>query len=314
MGKILRALQKARAERDGAAQASQKADAERDGAAKTPQRPAVARARGEATHEKLPDPVSDRYGRPDDHVMVLHERESETAAQFRSLRTKLLAPGKERMPKVMVVTSGSRGEGKTTLSINLASALAEGKHSRVLLIDADVYRPMTSEMLNVDAERGINHVLVEDLKLEGAIYRTAIPRLDLLPAVPDADAEGSEMDFEIGMAELLQRLRGHYDYILIDTPPIIHTTHAAIIGKFTDGVILVARAEKTPRQVVDRALAEIRHGGAEVLGCVLTHVRRHIPGFIYWILGTSSDRYYSYQTARQVKKKDKGEDRDESEG
>ena len=292
MGKILRALQKARAERDDAARTS-------------PRPSATARAFNEATHEKLPEPVPDRYGEPDDHVMVLHERGSETTAQFRSLRTKLLAPGKRRMPKVMVVTSGSRGEGKTTVSINLAAAFAEGKHSKVLLIDADVYRPMAAELLNVDADPGVNHVLAEGLNLEGAIYRTAVPHLDLLPAVPDADAEGSEMDFEIGMAELLQRLRNHYDYVLIDTPPVIHTTHAAIIGKFADGVILVARAERTPRQVVARALDEIRNGGAQVLGCVLTHVRHHIPGFIYWVLGTSSDRYYSYRTARHVETKGK---------
>lgn len=285
IGKILRALQKART---GHGEAPSLSAAE---AAPGPAVPTVNRA-------EPPERIADRHHDPDPHVVAFWEKGSEYAAQFRALRTKLLAPSSRRIPRVIVITSGSRGEGKTTTATNLAVTFAEGEQARVLIVDADVYRPAVHRMLGVQAAKGINHVLNRDMDLRGVLYRTTIPNLDVLPAAADRTAPCSETDFDAYGPELFRRLRGYYDYIFIDTPPAISTSHAAVIGRHSDGVILVVRAERTPRQVVQRALQELKAGGAEVIGCILTHMRHHIPRWLYRLLGTTPEHYYSYRRAR----------------
>ena len=99
-------------------------------------------------------------------------------------------------------------------------------------------------------------------------------------------------------AALLAELRKYYAFVIVDTPPVLAASQACTFAKNCDGVILVARLEKTPRDVVRRALQELTLSGANVVGCVLTHRKHHIPNFIYRLFGSTPHYYYNYGRSR----------------
>jgi polysaccharide biosynthesis transport protein len=292
MSKISRALQKDRAER-GAFVPQPNAAPVTPAPRQTNYPPPTAAATLAETERKL-QPVKGAYAEPDHDLVAYHERDGDYASMFRALRTRMLAPDRKGAPRVIVVTSGSSGEGKTTVCTNLATIFAESANARILVIDADVYQPQVARLFGLTPTLGIGDILVRNMDLTGVIYETAIPNVHVLPATNNIGLKGSEVQFDLRMAEMLRRLRPHYDFIFVDTPPVMSTSHAAVIGKHADGVIVVARAEKTSRQVVNRAIKELKDGGAEVLGCVLTHVKYHIPKYVYSLFGTTSDRYYRH--------------------
>ncbi|NIM70485.1 MAG: hypothetical protein GTO48_08555, partial [Xanthomonadales bacterium] len=105
--------------------------------------------------------------------------------------------------------------------------------------------------------------------------------VDIIPARPVAPDRSSDGKLVRRCRELLRKLRGHYAYVLVDTPPVIASSHAVIFGRSSDGVLLVARLEQTPREAVRRAAHELTSSGAKVLGCALTHRQHHVPDLIY---------------------------------
>jgi capsular exopolysaccharide synthesis family protein len=242
--------------------------------------------------------VPDHWGPPSPDVALFHDGASAFASQVRGLRAKLMAMNDGVPPRILAVTSGSREEGKTTVSINLAAALAEIHAGRVALIDGDLLRPSLQEVLNVRVDEGLNEALADNLRLDGRIYETAIPNVDVVPSKLSPPSEGIEALLHQQCGRLLQLLKRSYAYIVVDTPPVLAGSPAATFAKNSDGVILVARLEKTPRHVVTRANDELANAGAKVLGCVLTHHRHHVPNFIYRFFGTTPANYYRYGHAR----------------
>ena len=189
---------------------------------------------------------------------------------FRSIRTNVLFSSTDDGGQLIVVTSSAPSEGKTVVSTNLSAALAQSGH-RVLLIDADMRRPRAHEVFALESTPGLSNVLVGNATTSEAIRESSTPGLWVLPAgtSPPNPAEllGSKRfrDF----AALLLR---HFDWVILDTPPVMAVTDASIAANISHGVLFVVGAEMTSRRVAQRAIEQLSHGQARFLGTVLNRV------------------------------------------
>ena len=239
---------------------------------------------------------------PDASVVVVNEERGEAASQIRAIRSKILAMNENDPPRVIVVTSGSREEGKTTISINLAAALKEVQSDRVVVLDADLRGPALHYLANIQPAEGLMEILSNGLTLDNRVYETTVPGLDIIPLRPDHNLGGQEGLLAERAQPLVQELRRHYSFIIVDTPPVLSSSEARTFGRFADGTVVIARLEKTPRDVVRRAVEELENSGVKLLGCVLTHREHHVPGIIYRLVGhTPGYYYYRYGHRRRYK-------------
>jgi capsular exopolysaccharide synthesis family protein len=249
--------------------------------------------------------VKDHWGPPMASVMLFHDRVGQFASQIRGLRANIAALNNGASPRVITVTSAGREEGKTTVCANLAAALGEVETGRIVIVDGDIVQPSLHLMMNVKVQSGLRAVLQDALKLDGHIYETAIPNVDILPSFGIGPDEGFEGPLHQRCAQLLALLRAHYAYVIIDTPPVLAGSPAATFAKHSDGVIVIARLEKTRREVVKRTLDDLSDAGAKLIGCVLTHQKHHVPDTIYRFLGTTPAHYYRY--GREPRTREAGE-------
>jgi capsular exopolysaccharide synthesis family protein len=189
---------------------------------------------------------------------------------YRMLRTNLQFVGGDNPLSVVVVTSAKPAEGKTLTSINLALSFARAD-KRVLIVEADLRWPGISASLGLDPSLGLTGVLASrHAKVEDVIRPTIVDgcRLDVLPsgAIP---ANPSELLDSAAMQQALKTLRDFYDVIVIDTPPLLRVTDAALLASQADGALLVVRIGKTTREDIKLAKRALTAVGARVLGTVL---------------------------------------------
>lgn len=190
------------------------------------------------------------------------------AESFRSLRTNLQFLNIDGGPRVFVISSAGPGEGKSTTAANLAISLAE-TGARVALIDADLRLPKVSEYMGIEGIVGLTDVLVGRVELSDAMQKWGRGQLYVLPAgrIPPNPAEllGST-----AMDKLLAALTEHFAFVIIDTPPLLMVTDAAVMSKKTRGAILVAASGSTKKQELEGAVRTLDAAGAHVLGVVVT--------------------------------------------
>jgi polysaccharide biosynthesis transport protein len=203
-------------------------------------------------------------------LMVHDDPQSPRSEAFRQLRTNLQFVDVDNPRKVLVVTSPMPAEGKTTTLANLAIAMSSGGH-RVLLIEADLRRPRLAELLGVNRAVGLTNVLSGRIDYAQAIQPWGKGAFDVLAAGP-LPPNPSELLGSRSMKGLLDLLRGHYEVILIDTPPLLPVTDAAAVSPATDGAILITRYKRTTRGQLESAISALSSVGANVLGTVLTMV------------------------------------------
>jgi len=251
-------------------------------------------ARPSAPREPSFQRVEGQCGEPAPDVVMVHDTTGEAACHIRALRARILAINKGRPPRVITISSGSRQEGKTTLAFNLAAALKETEHGRVVVVDGDVLAPGLHRLAALRPEKGLRDLLVNGFDLNGSVYETAVQGLDVIPSLAPEEADGHETLISQRAAALFTTLRRHYSFVIVDTPPVLAGSQAALFGKHSDGVLVAARLERTPRHVVKRAVDELVQSGADVIGCILTHRKHHIPNLIYRFLGTPPQYYYQY--------------------
>jgi len=208
-----------------------------------------------------------------DQLMTLDSRSS-VAEAYRVLRTSVLLSSVDNPPKVIMITSGQPGEGKTTTAINTAISLAQLGAS-VLVIDCDLRKPSTHKVLGVTEHgRGLSTYLSRNVNIDDCIQRLPIANLSLLPCGP-IPPNPAEMISSLKMRELLRNLRDRYDHIIIDSPPLLKVTDPVILSTLVDGVILVVHGGKSTRDVVRRTRHELAIAGAKVFGVVLNNVDVH---------------------------------------
>jgi succinoglycan biosynthesis transport protein ExoP len=198
---------------------------------------------------------------------------------LRTLRTSVLFSSTADGGRALVVTSSGPGEGKTVIATNLALALGQ-TGQRVLLIDADMRRPRVHEVLELPQEPGLSNVLTGDAKFEDAVREIEKTGLFVLPAghMPPNPAEllGSKR-----FRDLLDRLRSSYDWVIVDTPPVMAVTDAPVAAHVADGAIFVVGSEMTSRGVARTAVAQLVTANAHVIGAVLNRVDLDHNGYYY---------------------------------
>jgi succinoglycan biosynthesis transport protein ExoP len=189
------------------------------------------------------------------------------AESFRNLRSCLLFMSEQDpQPKVILVTSAIPKEGKTTVASNLAITLALSG-ARVLLVDADFHRGSVHRIFNVGLKPGLLEVLSQGVAPAQAIVPTAEPNLYVLPAGKDGDTS-SDLFLRCRVDLLLKDLAGQFNYIVVDSSPVLATDAAACLGPFTDGVFMVVRAGHTSSRMASEALDRLLKRNSKVLGVI----------------------------------------------
>ena len=214
-------------------------------------------------------------------LVTLHSPKSSASESYRGMRTSILFSSAESAPQAILITSAGPREGKTITTANLAIAMAQAD-SKVIILDCDMRRPRIHKLFGVPRDQGISNLLVGSSDVDGVIFHTPLPNLDIIPcgAIPP---NPSEILGSARMVNLLNDLRKHYAHILIDSPPSTAVTDAVVLSKSVDGVILVIRAGDTAREIVKNGIAQLESVGAHILGAVLNGV------------DISKDSYYYYQ-------------------
>ncbi len=198
--------------------------------------------------------------------------QSLTGEAYRQIRTNLQYVSVDSPPRVLVITSSVSGEGKTTTAVNLALVLAQSG-LRVALIEADLRRPRVMRYLQMVGGAGLTNVLAGKAELSELLQPYGDGKLSVLAAGPHPP-NPSELLGSDHMGELLTSLRKTHDYVIIDAPPLLPVTDAAVLAVLADGAVIVTRYGSTKRDQL-RAAADILHGiDARVVGTVLNMVSR----------------------------------------
>lgn len=202
--------------------------------------------------------------------LELHKNGYFTSEAYKELRTNLQFCGQEK--KVIALTSCLVGEGKSTVSLQLAISLAEsGK--RTIYIEADLRKSMLLGKINTNRQevKGLSHLLTSQSTLQETVCCTNVPYLDLVVAgtYPPNPAEllGGNT-----FKSVIDGLRNVYDYIIIDTPPIGQVIDAAVISECCDGVILVIKAGNTSYHLAQKVKQQLEMTNCPILGAVLNQV------------------------------------------
>jgi capsular exopolysaccharide synthesis family protein len=233
--------------------------------AESPDGPAVVHARerlASSPHARRPAPPPLPTEPPrgvDDHLVSLVTPAAFEAEQYRALRHIVEQRHKSGGLAVIGVSSPAVGDGKTTTAINLAGALAQAPEARVLLIEADLRRPSIGAMLGFGDVMGpglVHAILDASLDL-GHVVRSCPPfNLDVILAgqVPPSPYEILKSP---RLGELLDAARQQYDYVILDTPPLVALQDCRVIARWVDGLLVVVAAHRTPRRLVDEALSVV---------------------------------------------------------
>ncbi len=232
--------------------------------------------------------------------LILKSPQSAVAESYRVLRTNLIFSSADAKGRALVVSSASPGEGKTTTVANLASSLALNG-ARVLAVDADLRRPTIHQHFGIAKTPGLTDLIVGNCQASQAIQITRFKGLQVLPCgyVPPNPAEllGSA-----AMKQVVEALRSHYDWVLIDTPPILAMADTPILCPLVDGVILVVGAEVSSRPAIQRAVDQVLSVGGKITGVVLNKVNLERNSYYYsQYYGEYYRSYYADGAARQVK-------------
>ena len=207
-----------------------------------------------------------------DPFLVTHFRSRSVDAEaYRAVRTALYFSTQGGGHNLIQVTSPDMGDGKSTLITNLAVSIAQsGK--RIVLVDADLRRPRLHKMMGLPAHlTGLASVISGNVELRDAIQETAIPGLFVLPCGP-MPANPAELLTSPRFKEVLEELRALYDFVLVDTPPLLAVTDPCVVAPRVDGVVLAMRMSKKSRPKAERAKEILATLGVKVLGVVVNGV------------------------------------------
>ena len=242
-------------------------------------------------------------------LLVTHfDPKSPVAEAYRTLRTNIQFARLERGGKVLVVTSPTLQEGKTTTIVNLALTMAQSGQ-KTLLVGGNMRRPSLHRFFGIEREPGLSDILVGNagwrdcirtvadilmgrFEMEDIMAAPGLDNLHIIEAGP-IPANPSELLSTSAMAEFLQAVSAEYDIVLIDTPPVLPVTDSAIVAGQADGVLLVYQAGKVGRLVLKRAKAHLESTRAKVWGVVLNDVQTEVAGYNYTHYYT---HYYGEET------------------
>ncbi len=226
-------------------------------------------------------------------LVTLQRRLSAVAESFRATLTSILFSGNgQGSPKMMVVTSANPSEGKTTVAVNLAIAIAE-TGQKVLLIDGDTRKPRVHDVFEILNDGGLTGVLKGEA-WAGVVRETPIAGLSVMPAGVGVAAP-SNLLYSKHLATMMEELKEAFDMVVIDTPPMLQIPDARMFGRMVDGVVLVVRAGQTTRDAAVAARMRLIEDGVHLIGTVMNDWDpKDSPGGYYGYYGKYSHyhRYY----------------------
>lgn len=196
---------------------------------------------------------------------------------YNALRTNLLYALSPTNGKIVAVTSSNAGEGKSTVSINLALTMALTS-AKVLLIDADLRRPTVHKKLGLSNSTGLSRFIVGFETMSEALKRDVFENLDVMTSGP-IPPNPSELLGSENMRIFLQKASDYYDYIIIDTPPINIVTDVAVMSDSISGVVLVTSHGKTTIDDVKKASVALEKVNAKLLGMVVAGVKKKLSSY-----------------------------------
>ncbi len=199
---------------------------------------------------------------------------------YRVLRTSLLLSTAGHPPRTILITSAQPGDGKSTTVVNTAIAFTKLK-TEVLIIDCDMRKPKIHQASRIVNEKGLSTYLAGGGNIADFIERMPIPYLSILPSGP-VPPNPSELISSDSMKEMLNSLVDHYDYILIDSPPLGSVTDSLVLSTIVDGVILVAKGGKSKSEVLRRAIRDVTNARARVLGVILNDINVYREDYDYY--------------------------------
>lgn len=224
---------------------------------------------------------------PQTHALVAPylQNAPEAIEAFRSLRTSILLSANP-VPRLILVTSSLPGEGKTTTTLNLGATLAS-LGSKVVIVDCDMRKPNCHRAAGVSNASGFVQCLTGQLDVTKALLPVpGVGNLSVIPCGP-IPPNPAELLSSPATAECLHRLRGLFDYVLVDSPPLLSVADSRILATLTDAAVLVTRAFETPYDVVRRGRTLLHGAGARILGVALNDVDLHKHRY-------GPDSYYRY--------------------
>ena len=204
-------------------------------------------------------------------LIVGGQARSARAEAMRQIRTSLQFVDVDSPPQVILVTSSTASEGKSTTATNLALAFAE-TDLKVLLIEADMRRPRVTDYLGVERTVGLSNILANHVELD-LVLQSWGDNLKVLPSGPTPPNAPAMLGSQ-RMAALISTLRSKFDIVIIDTPPVLPVTDAALVATLTDGVVMVARHGKVTRTQLTTAVQNLTAVNANILGFVLNAIPR----------------------------------------
>ncbi|MFV0446494.1 MAG: polysaccharide biosynthesis tyrosine autokinase [Planctomycetaceae bacterium] len=210
-------------------------------------------------------------------IHYYHRPGSREAEAYRSVRTTLFAATKQSGDKVIQISSPEPGDGKSTSAANLAVAIAQsGK--RVLIIDADLRRPTVHYLLGLRGDVGLSEVLRREIAWENAIQSTRIDGLHAM-ACGQCPHNPAELLSLSGLSQLLRQVRTDYDFILVDSPPILAVSDPCIISPHVDGMLLVVRVGKNKRAALTRTREILETHGVPLYGVLTNDIDLEVTGY-----------------------------------
>ena len=230
------------------------------------------------------------------NVGILHQQsgDSPDAEAYRTIRSNIEFNRKNPEANTISVVSGGPGEGKSTTLSNLAFVCAQGGY-RVLIIDADLRRPTQHKIFGFDNSIGLTNHLIGELSLEDAIRPTSVENLFLIPSgILPTDAVGILSSQR--MSDLIARVKGSFDLVFFDSPPILGVSDASVLAKEVDMTLMIVQHRRFPRSMLLRVKQAVLNVGGNLLGVVLNNVdTKHDETYQYY---TS---YYDYYSAPDTK-------------
>ena len=207
------------------------------------------------------------------HLVTFNEPNSPVSEEYRRLKSMLIRETKQDFLNTIMITSAVDSEGKTLTAINLAITLAQELDHSILLIDADLRKPMIHNYLGIDYEYGLADCLRKDMDMSDVLIKTGIGNLVFLPAGKPVSNPVELLSSE-KMKSLLKEIKRRYTdrYVIIDTPPILPFADALVLGELVDAVLFVVKEGRAQKKLIDNALALIEN--MKVLGVVFNAVRQ----------------------------------------
>lgn len=213
------------------------------------------------------------------------------AESLRSVLTSLRLSNPDKPPKTVMVTSSTHSEGKSSFCISLASVMASAGH-KVLLVDCDLKRPSIAKKLDIKNDTGLTDLLVGDVNARQVISRYGKKGFYVISNSRSNISNSQDLLGSRKMEQFIEQMKAEFDLVILDTPPVLPVSDAIVVSRFSDACLFMTLWQKTPRQMADSAIKQLKSCNVNVTGTLLTQVdmdKKDLLGY-----GTKGYYYGSY--------------------